>query len=195
MGGRGVTNDTTLRCEGKEHERGSDLDAADRSWFEPLARTLERPAYHFAVMLVQNRATAEELVQEAFARVWASPNTPSAEPDFRRWLYRAITNLARDYHRRRLIEAKLLFWNPPAVDPIDEVVHRAEDRELLHAMLALPFKDRQAIYLHYFDGLAFAEVGEVLGVSEVAARVRVHRALQRLRGRLGPNSVAREVPA
>ena len=146
-------------------------------------------------MLVQNRATAEELVQEAFARVWASPNTPSAEPDFRRWLYRAITNLARDNQRRRLVEARILFWNPPAVDPIDEVTHRAEDRDLLRAVLALPFKDRQAIYLHYFDGLTFAEIGEVVGASEIAARVRVHRALQRLRGRLGPDSVAREVPA
>ena len=146
-------------------------------------------------MLVQNRATAEELVQEAFARVWASPNTPSTEPAFRRWLYRAITNLARDYHRRRLVEGRLQFWNPQAIDPIDEVVHRAEDRELLRAVLALPFKDRQAIYLHYFDGLTFAEVGEVLGVTEVAARVRVHRALQRLRGQLGPDSVAREVAA
>jgi RNA polymerase sigma-70 factor (ECF subfamily) len=191
----GVTKAGAVRCEGQERERGSDLDAADRSWFEPLARTLERPAYDFAVMLVQNRATAEELVQEAFARVWASPNTPSAEPNFRRWLYRAITNLARDYHRRRLVEAKLLFWNSPVIDPVDEVVHRAEDRELLRAVLALPFKDRHAIYLHYFDGLTFAEVSEVLGVSEVAARVRVHRALQRLRGRLGPDSVAREVPA
>jgi RNA polymerase sigma-70 factor (ECF subfamily) len=147
------------------------------------------------VILVQNRATAEELVQEAFARVWASPHTPSAEPEFRRWLYRAITNLARDYHRRRLVEAKLLFWDPPGIDPIDEVVHRAEDRELLRALLALPFKDRHAIYLHYFEGLTFAEVGEVLGITEIAARVRVHRALQSLRGRLGPDSVAREVPA
>jgi len=146
-------------------------------------------------MLVQNRATAEELVQEAFARVWASPNTPTAEPDFHRWLYRAITNLARDHYRRRLLEGRILFWNPPSVDPIDEVVHRAEDRELLRAILALPFKDRHAIYLHYFDGLTFAEVGDVLGVSEIAARVRVHRALQTLRGRLGPDSVAREVPA
>jgi RNA polymerase sigma-70 factor (ECF subfamily) len=146
-------------------------------------------------MLVQNRATAEELVQEAFARVWASPNTPSAEPDFRRWLYRAITNLARDYHRRRLVEAKVLFWNAPAMDPIDEVLHRAQDRELLRAVLALPFKDRHAIYLHYFEGLTFTEVGEVLGITEIAARVRVHRALQKLRGRLGPDSVAREVPA
>jgi RNA polymerase sigma-70 factor (ECF subfamily) len=146
-------------------------------------------------MLVQNRATAEELVQEAFARVWASPNTPSAEPQFRRWLYRTITNLARDYHRRRLVEAKILFWNPPAVDPIDEVLQRAGDRELLRAVLGLPFKDRHAVYLHYFDGLTFGEVGDVLDVSEIAARVRVHRALEKLRGRLGPDSIAREVPA
>src|SRR5438309_562161 len=145
--GRPATSARVVRCEGQDHERGRDLDAGDRSWFEPLARTLERPAYHFAVMLVQNRATAEELVQEAFARVWASPNTPSAEPDFRRWLYRAITNLARDYQRRRLVEARILFWNPPAIDPIDEVIHRAEDRDLLRAVLGLPFKDRQAIYL------------------------------------------------
>src|SRR5438270_317125 len=83
----------------------------------------------------------------------------------------------------------------PNADPTDEVIHRAEDRDLLRAVLALPFKDRQAIYLHYFDGLTFAEIGEVVGASEIAARVRVHRALQRLRGRLGPDSVAREVPA
>jgi len=145
-------------------------------------------------MLTGDRATAEELVQEAFARVWASPRTPSAEPDFRRWLYRAITNLARDYHRRRVLESKLRFWAPPQIDPAEEVVHRAEDRDLLRAVIGLPFKDRQAIYLRYFDGLPFADVAQVMGTTESATRVRVHRALKELRGRLGPSSLA-EVPA
>jgi len=58
---------------GENRERGSQLETADRSWFEPLARTFERPAYHFAAMLTRDRGVAEELVQEAFARVWASP--------------------------------------------------------------------------------------------------------------------------
>ena len=173
----------------KNRERGSRLETADRSWFEPLARTFERPAYHFAVMLTGNRATAEELVQEAFARVWASPRTPSAEPEFRRWLYRTITNLARDYHRRQLLESKLRFWAAPEIDPVEEVIHRTEDRDLLRAVLALPLKDRQAIYLRYFDGLSFADVGQVVGTTEAAARVRVHRALKDLRRRLGPSSI------
>ena len=176
------------------HVKEGQLDA-DRTWFEPLARRFERPAYHFAVMLTQNRAIAEELVQEAFVRVWSSPHTPNAEPDFRRWLYRAISNLARDYHRRRRLETAIRFWDRPPVDPVDEVVHRAQDRDLLRALLAIPFADRQAIYLHYFDELPFKEVAEVLGVSETAARVRVHRALKRLRGRLGPASVAGEALA
>jgi RNA polymerase sigma-70 factor (ECF subfamily) len=145
-------------------------------------------------MLTRDRAIAEELVQEAFARVWASPRTPSSEPDFRRWLYRTISNLARDYHRRRLLESKLRFWSPPEIDPVEEVVHRAEDRDLLQQVLALPLKDRQAIYLRYFDGLSFAEVAEVMGTTESAARVRVHRALKELRGHFGPSAVG-EVPA
>src|SRR5436309_487890 len=98
-------------------------------------------------MLTHNRSVAEDLVQEAFARIWASPRTPSSEPEFRRWLYRAITNLARDYHRRRLIEMTVRFWVPPALDPIDDVVQRAQDRELLKALMAAPLHDRQAIYL------------------------------------------------
>lgn len=178
----------------ENHERGSPLGTADRSWFEPLARTFERPAYHFAVMLTRDRGIAEELVQEAFARVWASPRTPSAEPDFRRWLYRAITNLARDYQRRRLLESKLRFWAPAEIDPVDQVVHRAEDRDLLRVVMTLPLKDRQAIYLRYFDGLSFADVAQVMATTESAARVRVHRALKSLRIRLGPSSVS-QVPA
>jgi DNA-directed RNA polymerase specialized sigma24 family protein len=47
-------------------------------------------------MMTQDRTGAEEIVQEAFVRVFASPNTPSSQPQFKRWLYRAITNLVRD---------------------------------------------------------------------------------------------------
>ncbi len=47
-------------------------DANDRSWFDPLARALERPAFQFTLMMTQDRTAAEEIVQEAFVRVFAS---------------------------------------------------------------------------------------------------------------------------
>ena len=48
-------------------------------------------------MQVRDVDVGQEIVQEAFTRAWASPNTPQDETEFRRWLYRVVTNLARDY--------------------------------------------------------------------------------------------------
>ncbi len=79
---------------GEARSEGNVLKTADRLWFEPLVRSLGRPAAKFAYMMVHDIDIAQEIVQEAFARVWASPNTPSSEPEFRRYLYRTITNLA-----------------------------------------------------------------------------------------------------
>jgi RNA polymerase sigma-70 factor (ECF subfamily) len=170
-------------------------DQDDRRWFEPLVYALERPAYQFTLMLTQNPATAEETLQEAFARVWASPNTPRSEPEFKRWLYRAISNLVRDQHRRRVIEAKLRFWSAPVPDPEDEVSRRFEDRELIDAVRHLGLKERQAVYLHYYEDQPFAEVAGILGMRENSARVLVHRALRKLRTRLNADPVVGEVPA
>ena len=68
--------------------------SGDRLWFEGVVSSLARPATKFANVLVHDFDLAEEIVQEAFARMWASPNTPSNEIEFRRYLYRTITNLA-----------------------------------------------------------------------------------------------------
>ena len=70
--------------------------------------------------------------------------------------------------------------------------NRIDDRShdvLAHLLIQLP------AVLHYFDELPFREVAQVLGVSETAARVRLHRALKRLRDRLGPASVTGEALA
>ena len=176
--------------------RGFDLTADDRSWFEPLVRTFEKPAFQFAQMMVQNRAAAEEIVQEAFARVWASPRTPREPDDFRRWLYRTLINLLRDHHRRQMLESKLRFWDHQPADPQEQAIRRSEDHALMAALRCLPLRERQAIYLHYYDEQPFAEIGRILEMQETAARVMVHRSLAKLRGRLkGRETMTGEVPA
>jgi RNA polymerase sigma-70 factor, ECF subfamily len=167
----------------------------DRGWFEPLVRTFERPAFQFSLMMIQDRASAEDIVQEAFVRVFASPNTPSSEPEFKRWLYRTITNLVRDRLRRRAVESRLLFWSLPAASPEDDVIRRAEDRELAIALRSLNLRERLAVYLHYYEDQPFAEIGRAIDLREDAARVLVHRALKKMRARLERQPAIREVPA
>src|SRR5713101_4390728 len=82
----------------------------DQAWFEQRVRTLGRPAMKYANVLVHDMNLAEEIVQEAFARAWASPTTPSVEVEFRSYLYRIIANLAHDYYLRQSRRARV---HPP----------------------------------------------------------------------------------
>lgn len=158
--------------------------AAERPWFEPLVRTLEAPALAFAMMLLRDRATAEEIVQEAFARVWASPHTPSAEIEFRRWLYRAIANLATDHVRRQQRFARLPIWTKAPDNPLDVIDRWMEDEELVAAVRQLSAREQLAVYLHYYEDRPFDDVDELLEGRPGTGRKLVARALMKLRKRL-----------
>ncbi len=165
------------------------MQAEDRSWFEPLVHRLGRPALRFAFMQVQDIELANDLVQEAFARVWASPRTPRDEADFRRWLYRAITNLALDQHRQRQRFARLPIPVARHADPLEVVDQRAGDESLMAALMTLSVRERQAVYLRYFEDRSVAETARLLGMNPVTLRVLMHRSLAKLRRALG-----REMP-
>jgi RNA polymerase sigma-70 factor (ECF subfamily) len=157
------------------------LKSHDRPWFEPLVVELENNALGFAMTLVHDHEQAEEIVQEAFANVWAARNTPQARDEFKRWLYKAILNLARDQARHHSRWSRLRFWAVPPPNPFDEVERRADDAALVDALRRLDPRERAAVHLRYFEDRSFAETAATLGVGENHARVIVHRALAKLR--------------
>ena len=142
---------------------------------------LENNALGFAMTLVHDREQAEEIVQQAFANVWAATNTPQERAEFKRWLYKAILNLARDQARHRTRWSLLRWWAPAPRNPFDEVERHADDRALVDALRRLVPRERAAVHLRYFEDRSFAETAATLGVSENNARVIVHRALAKLR--------------
>jgi RNA polymerase sigma-70 factor (ECF subfamily) len=146
--------------------------------------SLGRPALKFAVMLVQDIDVAEEIVQEGFARAWASPSTPADPAEFRRWLYRILTNLANDYFRRRKQIAGIVAPASSEPDPVAKAVARSVDESLDAALRGLSLGERQAIYLRYFEDQSFKETARILGRPQVSVRVVVHRALGKLRIKL-----------
>src|ERR1700681_1521227 len=119
--------------------------SGDRLWFEGVVSSLARPATKFANVLVHDFDLAEEIVQEAFARMWASPNTPSNEIEFRRYLYRTITNLANDYYRKSARRSTSGAPVPVVVNPLELVEVRASDEAMKAAVTVLGLRERQAI--------------------------------------------------
>lgn len=142
-------------------------------------------------MLTQNPAIAEEILQDALTQLWASATTPSDETEFRRYLYRIITSRATDYHRRQALARRLRFWRQEPHDPMAEIDRRAGDVEMGRLLRRLPLRERQVVYLYYFEDQTADQVARALGIKAATVRVVLHRVIAKLR-RLAPGQIVEE---
>ncbi|MHC4960364.1 MAG: RNA polymerase sigma factor, partial [Planctomycetota bacterium] len=158
----------------------------DARAFEALVAQLQRYVYDFARRVTGHDADAEDLAQEAFLDLAEAPPDRPPVVGFKAFLGRRVVLGARMLRRAALTRrrheraaARPERFVPDGVRPDAESALRLLDDE-----------DRFAVELRFLHELSYAEVAHVLGISEPAARMRVHRALKSLRGRLGPRAEA-----
>ena len=133
-----------------------------------------------------NEAEAQELVQQTFLQVHRARNDFQQGRKLRPWLMTIAYNLKRELYRRRKRRPEAPLEEEPR-DPEErrDPLERADDRARVRRALAtLPDNQREAIELHWFEELSFAEVAEVLGCSVSAVKVRAHRGYKALRAEL-----------
>jgi RNA polymerase sigma-70 factor, ECF subfamily len=156
--------------------------AGEEAAFEALVRPHQDRAYLTALRLTGNRQDAQDSVQEAFLQAWRSLPRFRGDSSFSTWLTRIIINRCLNLSRaRRTVGAELddaAMGQEPGAD--DLAVGAQRQNAVRKAVLALPFDQRAALVLHTFVGHSHAEVGNILGISETAAKVRVHRARRAL---------------
>jgi RNA polymerase sigma factor (sigma-70 family) len=170
-----------------------DLDGS----FAELVGAYQRLVFGLALRVVADRADAEEVAQDTFARAyWALAGYPAervAAMRLRPWLAQIALNQARNRLRRRPPPARpledgdgqpLAVAAPAAAEPA-AVAERGPDRELLVELLAaLPRGWREAVVLRHVEGLPYAEVAEVLGRPVGTVKTHVHRGVRQLREHL-----------
>lgn len=165
----------------------------NRGAFEELVRATTAETYTLALRLLGNEEDARDVVQEAYLRAYRSIGRFRGDASFRTWLYRitancAATSLAK--RQRRRVEP--LDDESPVVDddPRHDPVARAEGgalRDRLTAALGdLPPRLRAVVVLRDVYDLPHDAIAAELGISESAAKVRLHRARRRLREQLFP---------
>lgn len=132
-----------------------------------------------------NAHDADEVVQEAFLRVWTNaPRWDIHGPaQFRTWLRRIVTNLAIDRNRRPKPLPLEVAGDPP--DPAKNAEAGLErddmDRQVRRALESLPPRQRAAVALYYFEELTAAEAANILGLSLGATEALLVRARKGLR--------------
>lgn len=158
-----------------------------------LARLVARHgprAQALAHRFTGSAADAEEVVQEAFWRVWRTAErwTPGAAR-FSTWLHRVVVNLCVDRARRQRIRSWLPFadaFDPPSDDPDPEraLSDRSEVSAVRDDILKLPERQRAALLLSAGGERSNLEIAEILGASEKAVESMLVRARRTLRARL-----------
>lgn len=166
--------------------RGSDTEA-----FRQLVERHKDLVFAVALAHTGDPALAEDVAQEAFVAAWRDIGR-LREPDrIGSWVAGIARNLAHGAVRSRARRHRhQLDEPPPTATPEDEVLAR-EDRALLARALAeVPAAHREALVLHYLEGLPVARIAEVLGVREDLVKQRLSRGRRALRA-----SVATRVEA
>lgn len=149
--------------------------------FEQLVGRYHRDLMRLALMMAGDRALAEDAVQACWQAAWRARGTIRDPGRIRTWLRTVTANEVRRQLRRQrlrnLLHARLRPPEPMA--PSDP-----RHLDLVQALAALRVEDRQLLALRFGLGLTSAEIGEQLGISASAARVRLHRLIARLREEL-----------
>ncbi|MFQ5654070.1 MAG: RNA polymerase sigma factor [Planctomycetota bacterium] len=139
--------------------------------------------------VVRNRAEAEDVADEAIARLAREARCGAAIERVEGWLCRAVLRIAIDRARRwarlHLILPRLATRRGERASPPLREAERSELRERVwRAILSLPRRKQQVIVLHDMEGLPYAEVAALLGIREATARVHAHSAREALRRNL-----------
>jgi RNA polymerase sigma-70 factor (ECF subfamily) len=157
----------------------------DELRFRDLYRAHYRALQAFARRRCADPADAHDVVAETFLVLWRRIGEAPDGEEALLWLFgvarRVVANQRRSQTRRDRLTARLraLPQDPLAVDSI--AFARADAKTVLRAMARLSERDREVLLLAAWEGLSHAQIARVLGCSENAAMIRLHRARVRLR--------------
>jgi RNA polymerase sigma-70 factor, ECF subfamily len=156
--------------------------------FTEIVECYHRLMMHTAVLLVGDRESAKDVVQEALFLAWKHLGDLRDVGTLRPWLLRIVVNQCLTWKRRRIrtmASAQHALWEQErelvsqAAD--DHYGRRERDWDLAHAVERLPPQQRVAIVLHYYHGMKIAEMAQALHLSENTLKKRLHVALRTLR--------------
>jgi len=160
--------------------KAGDLDA-----LSPLFEKYHVKLFNFFLRMIRNRDISQDLTQEVFRRILKYRETYDEKWMFRSWMYQIARNVQMqqysqekirfsDYHEAEEIKEEQL-------SAIEEMEQESRNKALYEAMALLSEEQREIIELARFQGLKYQEISKITGNSVPAIKVKVHRAIKKLR--------------
>lgn len=177
-----------------------DLREGDMTALAILVEKYKRLVYRIAIQITRNHEDANDVMQDAFLKVYESIHSFRKEATFETWLYRIVVNHAMNLvkRRKRRRESPLSATSDTEIrsdlrrdadlvnNPHLEVEKKELQKWVTQAVESLPVKHRTVVILHEFEGLTHSEIASILNCSEGTVRSRLHYARKKLRDLLKP---------
>lgn len=167
----------------------ADRDALVSRMFASEAASLVR----LARLFTDDRTAAEDLVQEAFVRLYRAADRVEDPAKAAAYLRSIVLNLARDHNRRGLMSLRhqeAQRADRPSDHPVtDRIEADAQQSAVLAALRELPPRQRDCLVLRFYLELSSTEIAETLGISANSVKTHYRRGLAVLRELLGEEDV------
>ena len=141
---------------------------------EEIVKRYQDKLFRTAIAIMGSKADAEDIVQEAFIRLFEkNPGFESAEHEAA-WLIRVTVNLCKSRLRSH-------WWKK--TEPLSDSypAETCEQQNLIETVLSLPAKYRIVIHLFYYEGYKTKEIADITGLSESTVRQQLTRARRMLK--------------
>lgn len=151
-----------------------------------LFERYKKPLFGFFYGMNKDAELSDDLVQNVFFRILKYRNLFRGDGDFKTWMFHIARNVNHDHYRKIKWKGKdsLEHWEGRLSnhENRDTEFQRDEEMQLLAmAMDKLPEDKREILLLSKYQDKKYREIGEILGCTEGAVKVKVFRALQELR--------------
>jgi len=168
------------------------IAAGESAAFETLYERYAVIVYRTVLRVVQDRALAEDLVQEVFWRVWRrSSRFAGDHGQVASWLRVVARNVSVDELRRmrarpvlvraEVEQSRMLQLPDDQADVVASTMQREQRRMIVSALQQLPVEQRQVIELNYFGGRTYKEIATALNFPIGTVKTRARRGLQKLK--------------
>jgi len=149
--------------------------------------------FRHASMRLKDRDRALEITQECFLKVWGYAQKGGDIREMRPFLYRTLRHLIIDEYRRKkpvsleqMVEGQEdmsveVLLPPDESNTLEAAIERFDGVAAMAALQKLPDAYREVLSLRYVEGLSPGEIGGIVGESENAVSVRIHRGLKKLK--------------
>lgn len=165
------------------------IQKGDHQAFAILVKRHTDKFYALSWRLLSNHAEADDVVQDAFLKLWAQPDLfrLDAGVKFTTWFYRVVSNMALDKlrGRKKWMGADALEAMADSSKLSDQSYEDKEmQRHIEQSMAELPERQKLALTLCFYEGVSVAEAAQVIGVGEKAVESLLMRAKSGLRNDL-----------